>query len=230
MLTLYIGNKNYSSWSMRPWVLMRQAGIAFQEVMVRFDAFDAASAFKTTLARVTPAGKVPVLVEGELAVWDSLAITEYLAERFPGHGVWPAEASARARARSVCAEMHAGFGALRSHCPMNIEAELPEVGQRLWREHEALRADVARLSSMWGELLAQHAGHPQGLLFGAFSAADAFFAPVCSRIRTYALPVPPEMAAYVDRVLALPGVQAWCRDARNEHDFVPFDEPYRRKP
>src|SRR5690606_16340702 len=120
MLTLYIGNKNYSSWSMRPWVLLRQAGIPFEEKMVRFDAFnDPDSEFKRTILKVSPAGHVPVLVDEGLAVWDTLAIAEYLAEKFPERQLWPADVRARARARSICAEMHAGFGALRGACPMN---------------------------------------------------------------------------------------------------------------
>ncbi len=228
LLKLYIGNKNYSSWSMRPWVLMRQAGIAFDEVKVRIDSFEPGSPFKDTLAQVSPAGRVPVLVDDGFAVWDSLAIAETLAERFPGKHLWPRDARPRARARSVCAEMHSGFTALRSHCPMNIEARLPEVGERLWREQPAVRADVARLVAMWSELLALHAKDSRaGLLFGDFSIADAFFAPVCMRLRTYALPVPPEVAAYVERVCRLPGVRAWIDDALAERDFIPAQEPYR---
>lgn len=130
MLKLYIGNKNYSSWSMRPWVLLKQAGIPFEEVMLRFDSFDADSQFKRALAGLNPVGKVPVLVDDGFPVWDTLAITEYLAETFPDRAVWPRDRQARARARSVCAEMHSGFSALRSHCPMNVEASLPEVGKR----------------------------------------------------------------------------------------------------
>ncbi|MFD0669169.1 glutathione S-transferase family protein [Ramlibacter sp. MAHUQ-53] len=226
MLRLYIGNKNYSSWSMRPWVLMRQAGIPFEEVMVRFDSFEPGSAFKQALGDITPAGKVPVLVDDGFAVWDTLAIAEYLAERFPGQALWPAGAQDRARARSVCAEMHAGFGALRSHCPMNIEASLPEVGERVLREQAGVRADLDRLVAMWTGLLAQHP-HPDGLLFGAFSVADAYFAPVCMRLRTYGLPVPPDVAAYVARACALPGVKAWIEGALAEQDFRAFEEPYR---
>lgn len=224
MLTLYIGNKNYSSWSMRPWVLLKQAGIPFQETKIRFDSFEPGSAFKEALGRISPVGKVPVLVDGDLVVWDTLAIAEYVAETFPDKQLWPADAAARARARSVCAEMHAGFGALRHHCPMNIEAHLPEVGARLWREQPALQADVQRLVAMWQGLLAQHGGP---LLFGRFSVADAFFAPVCSRIQTYALPVPDDIRAYIARVLALPGVAAWVADALAERDFLAFEEPYR---
>jgi glutathione S-transferase len=224
MLKLYIGNKNYSSWSMRPWVLLRQAGIPFEEVKVRFDSFDAGSAFKTTLAAITPLGKVPVLVDGGLSVWDSLAIAEYLAESFPDQALWPRDRQARARARSVCAEMHSGFSALRNHCGMNIEASLPQVGAVVWRDQPAVRADVERIVAMWTDLLQQHGGP---MLFGAFSIADAFFAPVCMRLRTFALPVPAAISAYVDRVCALAGVAAWIEDALAEKDFVAFDEPYR---
>ncbi|MGI9219330.1 MAG: glutathione S-transferase family protein [Hydrogenophaga sp.] len=225
-LQLYIGNKNYSSWSMRPWVLLTQAGIPFDEVMVRFDSLEAGSTFKNTIGRINPVGKVPVLVDDGFAVWDTLAIAEYLAERFPEHGLWPADPKARARARSVCAEMHSGFTSLRSHCGMNIEASLPEIGRIVWRDQPGVRADLARIETIWTELLDAHSGP---MLFGAFSIADAYFAPVCSRIRTYALPVSPTVQAYVDRVHALPGVQAWVQQALAEHDFVDFDEPYRAK-
>ncbi len=227
-LQLFIGNKNYSSWSMRPWVLMRQAGISFEEVLIRFDSFEADSDFKRRAKAVNPLGKVPALVDDGFAVWDSLAIAEYLAEHFPEKGLWPADARQRARARSVCAEMHSGFSALRNHCPMNIEASLSDTGALLWRDQAGLRADVARIEAMWGELLA--AQPADGLLFGGFTIADAFFAPVCTRIRTYGLPVSDTVRAYVDRVLALPGVKAWVDDALAERDFIDFDEPYRLRP
>jgi glutathione S-transferase len=139
-MQLFIGNKNYSSWSMRPWVLLRQAEIPFEEVMLRFDSFTPDSRFKTELALHSPAGRVPVLVDEGFAVWDTLAIAEYVAEKYPDRQLWPADRQARARARSVCAEMHAGFGALRSHFPMNIEAVVPEVGQRILREHPPCKA------------------------------------------------------------------------------------------
>jgi glutathione S-transferase len=224
MQQLYIGNKNYSSWSMRPWVLLVQMGIPFEEVYVRFDSFNADSQFKATVHAVNPVGKVPVWVDGELAVWDTLAIAETLAEQYPDKNLWPRDPPARARARSVCAEMHSGFSALRSHCQMNIEAHLPEVGQIIWRDQPAVRADVARLVAMWSALLDTYGGP---MLFGAFSIADAFFAPVCMRLNGYALPLPPAIQAYVDRVTALPSVQAWIRDALAEHDFLDFEEPYR---
>ena len=224
MLKLYIANKNYSSWSMRPWVLLTQAGIAFEEVMARFDSFAPDSDFKKIIGSVSPVGKVPALVDADLAVWDTLAIAEYLSEKFPDKQLWPADVKARARARSICAEMHSGFAALRSACPMNIEASLPEIGQLAWRDKPAVRADVARLVAMWSELLAQHGGP---MLFGTFSVADAYFAPVVMRFKTYALPVPEAIAAYMERVAALPGVKAWVEGALAEHDFRDFEEPYR---
>lgn len=224
MLKLYIGNKNYSSWSMRPWVLMTQAGIPFEEVKLRFDGFAPDSQFKRQIGAVNPAGKVPLLLDGTLAVWDSLAIAEYLAEAYPELTLWPRGAPERARARSVCAEMHSGFGALRSACGMNIEARLPEVGAILWRDHAGVRADVARIVQIWQSLLAEHGGP---MLFGRFGIADAFYAPVVMRLKTFSLPVPDDVAAYMERVCALPGVAAWIEGALAEQDFRPFEEPYR---
>jgi glutathione S-transferase len=223
-MKLYIGNKNYSSWSMRPWVLLTQAGIPFDEVMVRFDSFTPDSEFKATLRPLSPTGKVPLLVDGDLTVWDTLAIAEYLAEQFPEKHLWPTDKSARARARSLCAEMHSGFGALRGACTMNIEASLPEAGALIWRDNAGVRTDVARLVAMWQQCLQASGGT---LLFGNFSVPDAYFAPVCMRLVTYALPLPEDIAAYVQRVCALPGVKAWTDAARAEHDFLDFEEPYR---
>ena len=223
-MQLVIGNKNYSSWSMRPWVLLKQAGIAFDEVKIRFDAFTPDSKFKAELARISPAGRVPVLIDDDLTVWDTLAIAEYLAEKFPAKKLWPQDPKARARARSVCAEMHSGFGALRSHFPMNIEAVLPEVGACVLVEQVAVRADALRLVGMWSALLETYGGP---LLFGEFSIADAYFAPVVMRLKTYAVPVPPNIAAYMSRVSELPGVAAWITDALAERDFLDFEEPYR---
>jgi glutathione S-transferase len=223
-MKLYIGNKNYSSWSMRPWVLLTQAGIHFEEVMVRFDAFTPDSQFKAALRPLSPTGKVPVLVDGDLVVWDTLAIAEYLAEQFPHIHLWPQDKAARALARSLCAEMHSGFNALRSACPMNIEASLPDTGALIWRDNAGVRADVARLVAMWQQCL-QASGGP--MLFGDFSVADAYFAPICTRLVTYALPLPDDVAAYVQRVCALAGVKAWIDSARSERDFLDFEEPYR---
>ena len=223
-MQLYIGNKNYSSWSMRPWVLMRHFGIPFDEVMVRFDNFDADSTFKRRIAEVAPTGRVPVLVDDGLAVWDTLAIAEYLAERWPQHPLWPRGVRERARARCLCAEMHAGFPVLRSACPQNIEASLFAAGRRVLQEQPAARSELQRLQAMWGEAL-QASGGP--FLFGAFGIADAYFAPVAGRIRTYGLPVDAMAQGYVERLFASPGVTAWVRDALAERDFLDFEEPYR---
>jgi glutathione S-transferase len=228
MLKLYIGNKNYSSWSMRPWVLLRHFQIPFEEVMLRFDSFETGSKFKQAVTQLSPVGKVPVLVHGDLVVWDTLAIAEYAAEyaaeHFPEHALWPRDQSQRARARSLCAEMHAGFGALRGACPMNIEAALPEVGQRVLAEQPAVAADLARIVAMWQAALAASGGP---FLFGGFSIVDAYYAPVAARLRTYALPVPPALAAYLERLWASPGVAAWVQDALAEREYLAFEEPYR---
>ena len=226
-MKLYIANKNYSSWSMRPWVLLKQADIDFEEVMVRFDGFDAQSKFKQSLKDINPVGKVPVLVDGELAVWDTLAIAEYVAEKFPQKKLWPTAVADRARARSICAEMHRGFMGIRSACPMNIDAYLPEIGALALRDKEALRNDLKRIDSLFSSLLKTHKGP---MLFGEFSIPDAYFAPVVMRIKTYALPVSAETQAYIERLCALPGIKAWIDDALAEKDFIDFEEPFRTKP
>ncbi len=230
MLTLHIGNKNYSSWSMRPWVLLRHFDLPFQEVMHRFDSFDGDSRFKQAVAKLSPAAKVPVLVHGDLVVWDTLAIAEYAAEyaaeHFPEHALWPRDQAQRARARSLCAEMHAGFSALRQACPMNIEASLPGVGAKLLAEQPAVAADRARIVAMWQGALAASGGP---FLFGGFGIADACYAPVVARLRTYGLPVPADVSAYMQRVWASPGVSAWVAGALAEHEFLAFEEPYRTR-
>lgn len=223
-MKLYIGNKNYSSWSMRPWVLFTETGIPFEEVVVRFDSFEAGSKFKTEILKHNPVGKVPVLVDGDLAVWDTLAIAEYAAEKFPEKNLWPADPKRRARARSVTAEMHSGFTGVRHHFGMNIEARLPEVGAKVLAEQPDVRKEVDRLVSMWTSLLAESGGP---MLFGDFTIADAFYAPVVTRLVTYGVPVPAVVQGYVDRVLALRSVSAWRRDALAEHDFLQFEENYR---
>ena len=223
-MQLLIGNKNYSSWSMRPWVAMRQLGIPFEEVMLRIDGFDAGSRFKQRLAEVSPAGTVPVLVDGPLAIWDTLAIAEYLAEKFPEHALWPREARARARARSLCAEMHGGFLALRNACPMNLEARLHEVGATILAEQPQVKADLDRLTGAWADALTGSAGP---FLFGEFSLADAYFAPVIGRTRTYGFSLPQAVSAWADRLWATHGVQEWVADALKEKDFLSFTEPYR---
>jgi len=223
-MKLYIGNKNYSSWSLRPWLAMRQLGIPFDEVRLRLDCAKG-SAFKTTLARLGGADKVPLLVDDDgFAVWETLAIIETVAERFPAAGVWPADARLRARARSLCSEMHAGFSALRNHCPMNIEASFHEIGARLWETLPEVRRDVGRIDSLWRTQL-EVSGGP--FLFGAFTAADAYFAPVAARLRNFALPASADSLAYVERLWALPAMQQWVQDALEEHDFLDMDEPYR---
>ena len=226
MLKLYIGNKNYSPWSMRPWVLMRQSGISFEEVMLRFDSFEADSSFKQQVLALSPAGKVPLLVDDGLVIWDSLAISEYLAERFPDKHLWPQNGTQRARARSLVAEMHSSFNTLRRLCPMNIEAQLHEVGAKLWAENADLRADVQRLEALWEPLLTAASGP---MLFSKFSIADAFFAPVCMRLNSYGLPASHAVRAYVQRICLLPATQEWVQGALAEQDFLPFEEPYRKQ-
>lgn len=223
-MKLYIGNKNYSSWSMRPWVLLKAFGIAFEEVKLRFD-FTPGSAFYQALAAITPTAKVPVLVEDDgFAVWDTLAIAEYIADRHPEQAIWPRDLQARARARSLCAEMHAGFGSLRQLCPMNVEARLPEIGAKHLAHEPGLRQDLARIDALWSEAL-QASGGP--FLFGEFSAADAYFAPVAMRVSGYGLPLRAAAKAYVASVEAHPAVAAWVADALAEQDFLDFEEPYR---
>lgn len=222
-MQLVIGNKNYSSWSMRPWVLMRQLGIAFTERKLRFD-FTPGSDYRREMALLSPSGLVPALLDNGLAVWDTLAIAEYLHEQFPQAGVWPADRVQRARARCLAAEMHSGYGALRKHCPMNIEAALPDIGARVWAEQAGVRSDVARIEAAWADALAASGGP---FLCGAFSAVDAMFAPVCMRFSSYALPLSEGALAYVQRVAATPGVHAWVSDALAEADFLDFEEPYR---
>ncbi len=225
-MQLYIGNKNYSSWSLRAWLLLRQAGIAFTERQLRLD-WTPDSAFKRTLLAIAPSGRVPLLVEDDgFAVWDSLAIAETIAELHPEQRLWPADRRERARARSLCAEMHSGFTALRNRCPMNIEASLPEVGRRVATEWPDVAADLQRIDAMWSERL-EASGGP--FLFGEFGIVDAYFAPVCSRVRTYALPLGRAALAYVERIHALPAMREWCAAALDEHDFIEDDEPYRQR-
>jgi glutathione S-transferase len=225
-MKLYIGNKNYSSWSMRPWVLLKAFDIPFDEIKLRFD-FTPDSAFYRTLKPLTPTAKVPVLVEADgFAVWDTLAITEAIAELYPAHAIWPRDRQQRARARSLCAEMHAGFGKLRGLCPMNIDADLRAVGAKLLSTEPALHGDVARIDALWSEALAASGGP---FLFGAFAAVDAYFAPVVMRLTRYGLPVSPAAAAYMKAVEAHPAVAAWVQDALAEQDFLDFEEPYRQQ-
>lgn len=215
-LTLVIGNKNYSSWSMRPWLALVASGIAFTEVRVLLDRDDTA----TNIARYSDSGRVPVLVAGPTTVWDSLAICEYLAEQFPDHHLWPQDVAARATARSVCAEMHSGFAGLRSAMSMNIKAHFPGRGRTA-----AAQADIGRISEIWEDCLSRYGHHE--FLFGDFSIADAFFAPVVMRFRTYGVVLAPALNAYCDRICAHPAVARWVREALAEtesaakHDSVP---------
>jgi glutathione S-transferase len=226
-MKLYIGNKNYSSWSMRPWVMLKNAGIAFEEIKLRFDSMDAGSEFKNAIEKISPVGKVPVLQDGSLTVWDTLAIAEYAAESFPEKQLWPEGIAQRARARSICAEMHSGFTNLRGACMMNIEASLPEIGALILRDKPAVMADVRRIEAIWSELLTQYGGP---YLFGSrFCIADAYFAPVCMRFKTYALSSKPQIHAYIETIRNAPGVKEWIADALVENDFRDFEEPYRLK-
>jgi glutathione S-transferase len=225
-MQLYIGNKNYSSWSLRPWLLMKHAGIAFEEKKVRL-GWEDDSPFKKTMLALAPSGRVPLLIDDGFPIWDSLAIAETLAERLPEKSLWPRDAKARARARSLCAEMHSGFGELRSAFGMNLEARLPEIGERILREKPGAARDLKRIDAMWREAL-EDSGGP--FLFGAFSIADAFFAPVCTRVRTYGLPLAPRSAEYVRQILALPAFLEWEREALAEHDWIAEDELYRQAP
>lgn len=207
-MVLVIGNKNYSSWSLRPWLAMKGLGIPFQEQRIPLYVEGA----KEKLRAYSPAGKVPCLVDGEQRVWDSLAILETLAERHPG--LWPAGAAERARARSISAEMHSGFPNLRNHMSMNIRKRHPGKG----RTPEVL-AEIARIVEIWSECRGP-------FLFGAFTAADAMYAPVVLRFRTYAVELPPACRAYADAVLALPALQEWIADAEREAESLPQFEQY----
>ena len=215
-LILVIGNKNYSSWSMRPWVLLTQAGIAFEEIQLKFSDTGKVRGIEP----YSPTRQVPVLAIGTEPVWDSLAICETVAEMFPEKRLWPADARARQIARSVCAEMHAGFRKLRGAMPMNIRASLPGKGMS-----PEVQPDIDRIVEIWESCRARH-GAGGELLFGQFGVADAFYAPVATRFLTYAVPLPPVAQRYADALLALPAVQDWMAQARRETEFVRADEPY----
>ena len=217
-LELVIGNKNYSSWSLRGWLLVELSGAAYQETLVPLFRADT----HARLLEHSPTAKVPVLkTEDAGVIWDSLAIAEYLAERFPEVALWPRDVAARAMARSVCAEMHSGFGALRSHMPMDMQRNAP-----LASVADEVKHDIQRIVALWAGCR-ERFGQGGPYLFGQVSIADAYFAPVAARIRSYGLPVPPVAAAYVERLWATAGVQAWVAAALQEADFVPEDEPYR---
>jgi glutathione S-transferase len=213
---LVIGNKNYSSWSMRGWVLLRALGIDFEEVQLKFHT----DAWAREIDRWSPAGLVPVLwLDGE-PVWDTLAIAETVAERWPDRHAWPRDARARSVARSVCAEMHAGFQALRQAMPMNIRGSYPGRGMS-----PEVAKDIDRIVASW-TMCRERFGQGGALLFGAFSAADAFYAPVATRFVTYGVQLPDVARRYVDAVLALPAVQEWSTAARVEPEVIAAEEPY----
>jgi glutathione S-transferase len=214
MLHLIIANKNYSSWSLRPWLAMKVAGIAFEETLISLDASD----FTARVTAVSGAGKVPVLIDGDVRIWESLAILEYLAEKFPAAALWPGDSAARAHARAIAAEMHAGFTPLRRQLPMNMWRPV------LPRQLDAdAKANVARIDSIWTDCRARFgAGGP--FLYGAFGAADAMYAPVVSRFHTYAVEVSVAARDYMRAVMALPAWNEWRHAALREPWVLPHDE------
>jgi glutathione S-transferase len=213
-LTLVIGNKNYSSWSFRPWLAMKVAGIAFDEMAISLDAPD----FKARLSKLSGTGKVPVLIDGTIEVWESLAILEYLAEKFPAARLWPADAAARAHARAVSAEMHAGFMPLRRACPMNMARPVKQL-----IISDEVRVDVRRIEAMWSDCRARF-GAAESFLFGAFGAADAMYAPVVARLHTYDIEVGERTRSYMAAVMALPAWQEWRAAALREPWVLAEDE------
>ena len=210
MLKIVVGNKNYSSWSMRAWLALELTGAPYQEVVVPLDRPDTAERIRS----FSPAGRVPVLLDGDLVVWDSLAIGEYLAEKFPSAGLWPESPEARAVARAVSAEMHSGFQALRSSMPMNIKLHRPVVAPA-----PDVAADLTRVRGIWRTQLDRA---PAGdYLFGRFGLADAMFAPVVARLRTYGVALEGPEAAYADAVWRHPAVVKWVAGAREEGQSIP---------
>ncbi len=201
-LKLVIGNKNYSSWSMRPWLALRANDIAFEEIFIPLYT---GAADKQRILNFSDAGKVPALIDGDITVWDSLSIIEYAAERFPEARLWPAERATRAHARSISAEMHSGFMALRNECGMNLHRPIGAIALS-----DEARANVARIQRIWTGCRAMY-GKSGPFLFGAFGAADAMYAPVVHRFRTYAISVAPEVQAYMDTMMALPAFAEWTK-------------------
>jgi len=211
-LHLIVGNKNYSSWSFRPWLAMKVAGIAFEETLISLEAQD----FKARVMAISGAGRVPVLIDGDIRIWESLAILEYLAEKFPAAALWPPQADARALARAIVSEMHAGFMALRRHLPMNVSR--PVKARPL---DDGAAADAIRIDAIWSECLAKSGGP---FLFGAFGAADAMYAPVIWRFHTYAVEMSAAARIYMRAVMALPAWNEWRAAARREPWVLPRDE------
>jgi len=213
-LKLIIGNKNYSSWSFRPWIGMKVAGIAFEEEVISLSAPE----FKPRVSKFSGTGKVPVLIDGDAKVWESLAILEYVAEKFPQAGLWPSDATMRAHARAISAEMHAGFLPLRRLCPMNMWR--PVKKRELTPE---VAANVARIDAMWSDCRARF-GKGGSFLFGKWSAADAMYAPVVSRFHTFGVEVGGAARAYMDVVMALPAWKEWYAAALKEEWVLAEDE------
>jgi glutathione S-transferase len=213
--TLVIGNKNYSSWSLRPWLLMKQAGLAFEEI--RIPLYE--GSYKDAIRKYSASGKVPALIDGDLAVWDSLAISEYLAEQHPELHLWPAERAPRAVARSISAEMHSGFGALRSNMSMNCRGSFPGVGRTV-----EVAADIDRIQRIWTDCRAHSAGGGP-FLFGRFGVADAMYAPVVLRFKTYVVQLSAPAQQYADAILALAPLQQWVDAAKAETEVIPAFEP-----
>lgn len=210
-LTLFIGNKNYSSWSLRPWLLMRHNGIPFEEIRISLYTAEGTA----RLQEISPSGLVPVLRDGDITVWDSLAICEYLAERFPQANGWPRATGPRAVARSICAEMHGGFRELRTVCSMNIRARYKWTGG-----HEALNHDIKRVEQIWENCRTQF-GRGGSWLFGNYTIADAMFAPVAFRFATYNVPVGKIAREYMDTVFANPAAKEWMEAAMQEREIIP---------
>ena len=204
--TIYIGNKNYSSWSLRGWLMLKQSGASFEEVLIPLHE----TGTRTTILRHSPSGRVPALQQGELVVWESLAIGEFLADRYPAAGLWPADPAARAVARSVSAEMHSGFAALRSHLPMNVRSSF--AGRGVTPEAQA---DINRVTALWRDCRKRFGGEGQ-FLFGQPGIADAMYAPVVSRFRTYRVALDEEAQRYADAVWAWPPMQEWATAAGHE--------------
>jgi glutathione S-transferase len=211
-LKLLIGNRNYSSWSLRPWLVLKHFDVPFEDEVLQLQG----EGFRDVLAQRSPTAKVPVLQDGDLVIVETIAIIEYLADRFPEKAIWPADIGQRALARAASAEMHSAFQSLRSHAPMNLRASHPGKVNI-----DTVLKDLHRLETLWGDLLARSGGP---FLFGAFTAADAMFAPVATRIRTYALPVSDLAAGYVEAIYGLPAFQDWLAQARHEPWVVDDDE------
>lgn len=205
-MKLIISNKPYSPWPLRVWLLMRQLGIAFDEETIDLSAADKAARLKA----VSPSGRVPVLVDGDVRVWDSMAIIEYLHERLPDAGIWPSETAARAHARAISNEMHSGFTALRGRLIMNTRREPKAIEMAA-----PVQADIARIVELLEKTLEDFGGS-EGFLYGAFSAADAVYSPIVSRFHSYDIAVSPAVQAYMDRIKALPAYQQWCNEAMTD--------------